>query len=168
MPSLALSKVLLVAGTAALALCACGNSKEVAFDSGGVKHVFTAGESTTTAGFILPIYPNAVTNGAVQASGDADDASKFMMLNSTDSVEKIRTFYLDKLKSEGWVVAESLHQPTLVNIGVSKEQLDGSVMLSADADGKTTITLAVGRHSDEVPKVSDETFTPDKMNPPTD
>jgi hypothetical protein len=151
---------------AVLGLFAC--QKDASFESGGVNHKFSSGETTDTKDFPITIYPQANPIGANQTSGDADDNSRFLMLATSDPVEKVREFYVDALKNGGWVVNETVRQTTLVNLGATKNDSDASVMISANADGKTTISMAVSKKTEGIPKLSGHAFTPDKMNPPTD
>jgi hypothetical protein len=159
----------MVTALTALALCSCGgNEKEVVFQSGGMTHTFTTGNATDTKNFPLPIYPNAKASGEVQAKGDPEDNSKFLLLSSADKVDQVSEFYNSQLKAQGWEVNETVKQPTLVNLGAHKNDIEASVMISEDADGKTTISLAVSNETKGTPKMSDQVFTPDKLNPPTD
>jgi hypothetical protein len=132
-----------------------------------VTHTFAEGQSTKTANFPLPIYPNASPSGSVTTKGEGDDHSSFMMLSSADQLNKVSDFYAQKLKEDGWTVNATTNMPKMVNISASKKDLEANVMLGTDAD-KTTITLAVSKEPEGIPKVTDENYTPDKLNPPTD
>jgi hypothetical protein len=160
---------LAVATTAASAmLCSCGaNEKEVVFQSGGMTHTMTSGNAINISGLPVPIYPNAKPSGQVQASGDSDD-SKFLMLASADKVEQISDFYNKELRSQGWQVSETVRQPGVINLAASKNDMESSVMISDNADGNTSITIAVGKITQGTPQMSGKVFTPDKLNPPTD
>lgn len=161
--------VVAITCAALFSLSGCGsNEKEVTFKSGGITQTFTDGTSTKTQDFPLPIYPNAKPTGEVQASNDGDENSKFLMLASNDKVEDITNFYDSKLKSDGWTVNTKLKEPQLVNLSATKNDLDASVMVSADADGKATISIAISKQSNDAPKATGKVFTPDNLNPPTD
>lgn len=160
------AKSTLIVFSAAGLLAACSSEKQVSFKSGGMTHTFTSGNDATNKGFLLPIYPEAKPTGGV-ANTDSEESSSFLMLTSTDSVEKIGTFYRDQLKKDGWSVSEVQFHPSLVNLGAKKEKLEASVLISAESD-KTSITLSVGHEPDGKPEMSTEVFAPDKLNPPTD
>ncbi len=165
-------QAVVAAGLAAFALSACGgsNDKEVSFKSGGMTHTFSAGQATNTQDFPLPIYPNAEKTGEVQASGDEDD-SKFLMLSSNDSVDKVGEFYKTKLTADGWSVTDRFRQgDKLVNLNATKDKQEASVMISAGGEGNsaTTITISVGKQSNDGAVQTGQNFTPDKLNPPTD
>jgi hypothetical protein len=165
----ALVPVITIATCAVISLSGCGNNeKEVSFKSGGVTHTFSEGEAAKTPSFPLPLYPNAQASGSVTAKGDGDENSSFMILSSIDPIEKVSTFYTDKLKSDGWTVNATTTMPKMVNISASKNDVEGNVMLGVDDASKTTITLAVSKESSTPTKVTNETYTPDKLNPPTD
>jgi hypothetical protein len=97
-----------------------------------------------------------------------EDQNSFRMLTSPDSVDKIAEFYKVELKKDGWVVGQQSVLPNLVNISAKKEKLDGSIMLSGEDHDKTTINLSVSVEADGTPEVSKDSFSPDKINPPTD
>lgn len=147
-------------------LAACSKSSEVSFQSGGVTHTFAEGGDATKQGFILPIYPGAKASGGVEAK-DSSESSHFLLLNSTDPVAKISEYYQNELKKQGWQVTQQQMLPALVNIGAKKEELEASVMISGE-DKNTSITLSVSRAPEGTPAVTDQVFTPDKLNPPTD
>ena len=148
-------------------LTGCGsNEKQVSFNSGGVTHTFTEGKSVHD--FPIPIYPKAQATGSVEAKGDADENSKFLMLTSDDKVDPISKFYQDKLKEDGWTVSQNSVLPSLVNIAAKKNDMEASVMVSAQDGQKTSISLSISKESKEATKMPVGNFVPDKMNPPTD
>lgn len=163
----AVLSLLTITTAASVLLTACGaKEKEVSFQSGGMTHKMTAGESVDTKAFPLPVYPGAEPTGAVSAN-QADENSSFMMLSSVDKMDKVESFYTEKLKAEGWTVNATTPMQNAVNISISKKDMEGNVMLGVDGD-KTTITLAVSKESADPAKMTTETYTPDKLNPPTD
>jgi hypothetical protein len=165
MRSIAPVPVITIAICAAVTLSGCANNeKEVSFKSGGVTHVFTEGEAAKAGGFPLPLYPNATPTGKVQTN---DDNASFMILSSPDKLEQVSSFYTNKLKVDGWTVNNTATMPQMVNISATKQDVEANVMLGVDND-KTTITLAVSKEPQGTPTPSTETYTPDKLNPPTD
>ncbi len=158
-------KILMIV-TSCLLLAACNKSSEVSFQSGGMTQTFAEGGDATKQGFLLPIYPGATPSGGVEAKGNAE-SSHFLLLNSPDPVNKISDFYQQQLKKDGWAITQQQMLPDLVNFAAKKDQLEASVMVSGE-DKTSSITLSVSRAPEGTPEVSDQTFTPDKLNPPTD
>ncbi|MBI4534358.1 MAG: hypothetical protein HY711_10480 [Candidatus Melainabacteria bacterium] len=156
--------------TVLVAGCTSSN-KEVSFKSGGMTHTFAEGKGSVPAGFPLPIYPGSSTTGSVSAEADkAVEQTKFLMLSSADPPDKVSAFYQSQLKATGWTVENLQTLPQLVSIAATKGDLEANVMVSVDVD-KTTISLGVSKGvSLEASKgpSSDETYTPDKLTPPTD
>lgn len=149
----------------------CGQGdKEISFSSGGMTHTFAQGKDAFPKDFPLPLYPDATTTGSVSAEGSTSkEHSKFLMLSSTDSVEKVSNFYSEQFKSNGWTLADQQTSGNLRNISASKADMEANVMVSGDG-GKTTISLAISEgpkdHADEPDDSSN--FEPNKLTPPTD
>lgn len=159
---------LLISVTAASLLSGCGESKEVSFNSGGVKQTFAAGkDATPDSSFPLPIYPAAKTTGTVAAQGDADDNSKFLMLSSHDTVSQIGDFYEAQMKKDGWNIVTLNTLPSMVNISAEKDMMESSVMVTNDGE-VSCIKLQVGNKVEGIPAPSTAPVVIDKMNPPTD
>lgn len=152
--------------SAGLLLSACSSGDRVSYDSGGVTHTFQAGSDAAKVGFPIPVYPNAKVPGSVGTQG-GDEMGNFMMLTSSDPVEKIRDYYQKELTKAGWQVKELQLAKELVNLAAHKDKLEASVMVSGDGNS-TSITLTVAREPEGEPKVTNEIFIPDKLNPPTD
>lgn len=154
--------------TAATLLSACGDNKQVSFNSGGVKQTFAAGsEATPDGSFPLPIYPQAQTTGAVDAQGDADDNSKFLMFTSNDTVSKISEYYEEEMKKDGWNIVALNTLPNMVNISAEKDMMESNVMVTSDGE-KSCIKLQIGNKVEGVPTPSTAPNATDSMNPPTD
>jgi hypothetical protein len=116
--------------------------------------------------FPFPIYPNSKPSSALKAAGDGD-SSEFMILSSPDPVKKIVQFYTEELGKQGWKVS-TMEAPNSVNLTAVKEGQQAGVMVSLDDKNQTSITLALSDEPEGVPKVTDENYTPDTLNPPTD
>lgn len=157
---------ILISVSSCLLLAGCGSSSEVSFQSGGMTHTMAEGGDATKQGFLLPIYPGAKPSGKVEAKGNAE-SSHFLLLNSDDPVNKISDFYQQELKKDGWEISQQQVLPNLVNLAAKKDQLEASVMVSGE-DKTSSITLSVSRAPEGTPVVTDQTYTPDKLNPPTD
>lgn len=156
----------------ATVLCtACStDTGEVSFKSGGMTHTFSEGAGSIPKGFPLPLYPNSTTTGSVSADGASDsEKSKFLMLASKDSVEKVSRYYIDELKTSGWKLDSQQTSGNLINLSASQADLEANIMVSGEA-GKTTISLSVSHVSDgSNPAPDDSTnYEPNKVTPPTD
>lgn len=163
------SAVTLALATAVCTACSTDNG-EVSFKSGGMTHTFSEGPGSIPKGFPLPLYPNSTTTGSVSADGATDsEKSKFLMLASKDSVEKVSRYYIDELKSSGWKLDNQQTSGKLINLSASQADLEANIMVSGEA-GKTTISLSVSHVSDDSnPQPEDSTnYEPNKVTPPTD
>lgn len=152
----------------AFTLSGCAHENEVSYESGGMTHTLTEGDGAIPQNFPLPIYPNSKTTGSVQAQGEKEEQSKFLMLSSVDPVDTVTKFYSHELTESGWNVSTNRTLPLLVNIGAKKDDLEASVMISGDGK-KTSISLGVCRDDKNFKAVADDpNFKPDALNPPTD
>jgi hypothetical protein len=153
---------------AVVMLSACGSGDDkVSYQSGGLTHTFVSAKEASKQTFLLPLYPNAKTTGEVQAQGQ-EEQNSFMILSTSDPVDKVTEYYLTELKKSGWIVSQQQVLPALVNLNARKDKLEGSIMLSADEHKQTTINLSVAVEPEGTPELSKEQVIPDKTNPPTD
>lgn len=152
--------------SASLLLSACSQSQQVSYQSGGMTQTWEGGKEAEKT-FALPIYPNSKAAGGVKAEGN-EDSSEFVILNSSDPVNKVADYYKSELEKQGWKVSRIEPAPNLVNMTALKPGHEASVMVSLDDKDKTSITLAVSKESEGIPQVTDQNYTPDKLNPPTD
>lgn len=150
---------------------ACGSDKQVSFKSGGMTHTFAEGKDAIPKDFPLPIYQGAVVTGSVSSEGDNKEHSKFLMLSSSDPLDKVSEFYQTELKSRNWQIENVQSWTKLVSISAKQKDLEANVML-ADDGGKTTISLSTGKSlqdgSDKVDEGDLENYKPEKLTPPTD
>jgi hypothetical protein len=132
---------------------------------------FAEGKDAVPKNFLLPVYPGATATGSVSAEGNDQEESKFLMLSTTDSLEKVSEYYQNTLRDKGWTVDKvDTEAPKLVSISAHMKDTDANVML-ADDGGKTTISLSAGKTGDttkEDAETNTENYSPDKLNPPTD
>ena len=149
-----------------LLITSCSSAEQVSYQSGGMTQTFVAGRDAGGTSFLLPIYPGAKPTGEVQGKSD-EDQNSYLILISSDPVNKIAEFYKKELKDKGWTIGQQQMLPELVNIQAKKDKLDGSIMISADGKN-TSISLSVSVEPEGTPEVSKEDFNPDKINPPTD
>jgi hypothetical protein len=149
----------------------CSKEGAVTFNSGGMTHTFAEGKDAVPKDFILPMYPGATTTGSVSAEGTDQEESKFLMLSTSDTLEKVSEFYQNSLKDKGWTVDKvDTDAPKVVSISAHLKDTEANVMLADDA-GKTTISLSAGKVGDtskEDSESNSENYKPDKLNPPTD
>jgi len=155
-----------------LLVAGCGGTtteseKQVSFESGGMTHTFSEGEKSVPAVFPLPLYPGAEATGSVQALG-ANEESKFVVLQSKDSVETIRKYYEDELKKQQWTIKVVVAKPNMAIMTGTKGNLQTSISVNVGDKKSSTISLNVSQEPEGVPKVTNQNYTPDKLNPPTD
>lgn len=146
----------------------CTTNKQVSFQSGDMTHTFQEGQGFQAKNFPLPLYPGSTTTGAVSAEGDKNnEQAKFLMLSSTDSIEKVTKYYKNELEDKGWKVANIQTLPNLVSIQASKSDLEANVMIAQD-NQKTTVSLGISKEADNGPIPNPSTYVPNKFTPPTD
>lgn len=167
-----LSPVLALVMAASMPLLSgCNKEGSVSFNSGGMTQTFAEGKDAVPKDFTLPVYPGATATGSVSADGTGDEQSKFLMLSSTDPLDKVSAFYQDTLRDKGWTVDKvDTEMPKVVSITAHMKETEANVML-ADDGGKTTISLQAnktGEITKEDADASNENYQPDKINPPTD
>lgn len=164
-----------VTAFALLSLSGCSEpQKVVSFKAGGMTHSFAEGNDSVPKDFPLPVYPGATATGSISAEGQGDEQSKFSMLSSKDDIHKVSDYYQQELKGKGWTVDDVQPSDNLISITAHSKDLQANVMLSADEDKQTTISLSVSKSSDATTSADDaeaatENFTPQKTAPvPTD
>lgn len=153
----------------AFVLTACGSDDKVSWKSSGSTQTLAQGKDSVPKDFQLPLYPGATATGSVSSEGDRQDQDKFVILSTSDSIDRVSDYYQDELKKAGWSLDNVQNLPKLVSISVSQKGFDGNVNISDDG-GKTTISLELNKAAetkkeDEEPT---ENFSPDKVTPPTD
>jgi hypothetical protein len=162
---------IIIATACAATLAGCGNDKEAVYKSGGMTHTLAEGKDAIPKDFPLPLYPNASSTGSVSAQGAGDEQTKYLMISTPDSLDKVSEYYQGELKNTGWEVGQVETSPKLVSISATKksQDLDSNVMIAEDG-GKTTISLQSTK-SVEIKKEDEEpseNYTPNKVTPPTD
>jgi hypothetical protein len=154
-----------------LMISGCADKNAVSFTSGGMTHTFAEGKDSVPKDFILPVYPGATATGSVSADGTDQEQSKFLMLSTIDSLDKVSEYYQSALKDKGWTIDKvDADQPKIVSITAHTKQMEGNIFL-ADDNGKTTISLSAGKSGDtskEDAESQSDNYSPDKTNPPTD
>jgi len=163
--------IALAAIAIATVISGCSHDDKVSFNSGGMTHTFAEGKDSVPKDFVLPVYPGATATGSVSADGNDQEQSKFLMLSSADSLDKVSEYYQSSLKDKGWTVDKvDADQPKVISITAHKQTTEANIFLSDDG-GKTTISLSAGKSGDtskEDAESQSENYSPDKANPPTD
>jgi hypothetical protein len=153
-----------------LALTSCASQRDSTYQSGGMTHTFAAGKAAIPKDFDKLVYPEAATTGSVSAEGDNDqEQSKFLMLSSSDPTDQISKWYQEQLKAASWSVDKVETASKIVSISGHKSNLEINVMIAQEGP-KTSISLSLGKQLEgsTEEKDSTETYTPDKVIPPTD
>jgi hypothetical protein len=134
-------------------------------------HTMAEGKDAVPKDFPLPLYAGAVPTGSVSAQGADDEQTKYLILSTSDSIDKVSEYYQGELKNTGWNIENVQVTPKLVSISATKKDKDlDSNVLIADDGGKTTISLQSTK-SVEIKKEDEEpteNFSPNKVTPPTD
>ncbi len=155
----------------ALTLSACGDSKEVSFNSGGMTQVSRAGASSVPDDLKKLVYPGATASGSQSASEngkDANDHSRYLNLSTSDSIEKVAVWYEAALKKEGWNIEKNEAMGNLVTLSGTLKDAEVAINI-ADDSGKTSIIVNQSTSLGAIPDdEAVENFKPNKEVPPTD
>jgi hypothetical protein len=154
-----------------LSLSACGSNKEVSFDSGGMTHTMRIGAGSVPEDLKELVYPGATASGSQAANDDnkdSNDHSKYLNLSSSDSIEKVTSWYEGALKKEGWNIEKNETMGNLVSISGTLKDAEVAINI-ADDSGKTSIIVNKSTSLGGIPDEEQvENFKPNKDVPPTD
>ena len=89
----------------------------------------------------VPLYPDAKVQGSV-ASAQQQASGHYAGLETTDSIDKVVSWYKSEVPAEGWKVSVSYEVDGGLMIGGSKDTRDLVVTISKDGD-KVAIGLVV-------------------------
>lgn len=147
-------------------LHSCGDDRSVTFNSAGMTHTFSEGSVNKE---LQPfVYPGATVIGSTSASANDGEQSAYLSLKSTDALEKVSTWYEDKLKKDGWKIDNDDTMPRMINLSGHREDFEIAVMMSED-NASTLISVSQGRAIDKpVDEEEIENFTPNELTPPTE
>lgn len=152
-------------------LSGCGDGKEVSFNSGGMRQTSRAGKGSVPDDLKKLVYPGAIASGSQSASEtdkDANDHSRYLNLSSSDSIEKVASWYETALKGEGWNIEKNEAMGNLVTISGTLKDAEVAVNI-ADDSGKTSIIVNQSTSIGAIPDdEAVENFKPNKEVPPTD
>lgn len=145
-------------------LAACNRSKTISTPSGDVKVEESGknGQSTVTftgkegekftinseGGKVPDDYPKdvPVAGGAkvmmATTATNEGNTGTSLILESTDSHEKVLAFYKKGLADNGWKIETTISQPNVTIIAASKDKRNLSLQIG-ESEGKTSITQIV-------------------------
>lgn len=168
-PNKGLAALLLIPSLALVS--ACGNNKEVSFDSGGMTHTMKVGEGSVPEDLKELVYPGATASGSQMANDDnkeVNDHAKYLNLSSSDSIEKVTAWYESTLKKTGWNIEKNETMGNLVTISGTLKDAEVAVNI-ADDSGKTSIIVNKSTSLGGIPDEEQvENFKPNKDVPATD
>lgn len=87
----------------------------------------------------MPVYSGAQV---ISSAKDNNPTTWSVILQTSDSMEKVYTYYQTQLAAKGWTVDSTYDYGEIKSLGVSKTGYSGTVMVSK-SDEKTAITLTV-------------------------
>jgi hypothetical protein len=86
----------------------------------------------------FPIYPGSKPTGTLSGNGNNQSKGFWLVLSSTDSVEKIQTYYATNLKAKGWTITQTMTVAQAVTFAATKGTTTSSVIISQDKNAKET------------------------------
>ncbi len=139
-------------GILSLALAACGSSTGVTTNTDGSMHVqtsegsFDAGSGTMPADWPADVatYAGATVKYSASTNAATGGAGAMVMLETSDAKDLVTKFYTDQLKADGWTIATTMQSGDMTIMAATKDDRSLSAQI-ATADGKTSVTLAVGK-----------------------
>lgn len=112
------------------------------------------GEAQIPANFPkdFPLYPGATPAGSAVGSEKTTGKGFWLLLQSTDSLSKVTTFYTDQLEAKGWTIEETNTMTDGSTYSVKKDKLIGTVIISTDKKtAKTTILITLEPTNEQNP-----------------
>ncbi|MCI0486659.1 MAG: hypothetical protein L0229_08675 [Blastocatellia bacterium] len=92
----------------------------------------------------LPSYPGSYRTNA-QYGPDRGINRAFVALQTSDSVDRIAAFYNDAIKSNGWTVVNTLHEPELYKIEFKKGDNDQGSVQAQKNPLASTVDIVLSR-----------------------
>jgi hypothetical protein len=93
----------------------------------------------------FPIYPGAKVTGVLSGNQQGKSNGFWITLTTTDSLDKVSSFYTTSLKTNGWTESATYTAGTTTSQTVSKGNLSGTVGITQDDSSKeTTIVIMIG------------------------
>jgi hypothetical protein len=94
----------------------------------------------------FPIYPGAKPTGSLSGSNSQDQSQGYwIVLSSTDNLDKIKTYYDTNLTKNGWIVDNTMKNADMNLYSVKKGNIAGALTITrANTDKETTITVSLG------------------------
>jgi len=92
----------------------------------------------------FPLYPNAAPRGTAIGSEKTTGKGFWLLLETSDSLTKVTSYYDEQLEGKGWTIEETNVLGDGSTYKVKKEKLAGNVIISWDQkDAKTTILITL-------------------------
>jgi len=106
----------------------------------------------------FPIYEGAKVTGSLTGNDKLNESTGiWVVMNTPDDISKVKAFYENNLSGKGWSVNNTMTVNDTVTWTVSRGNLSGNVMLTADKnENKTVITISLGNTAEETPPASGE------------
>ena len=90
-----------------------------------------------------PIYPNSQVQFS-GASNQNDNSNSTVVLQTSDSGEKVLAYYKQELVAKGWKIESTYEMSDAAMLGATKDKSSISVTIGSGGDQKTSITVSVG------------------------
>ena len=87
------------------------------------------------------MYPGATSKPDTRQSA----GNSTVVLQSTDSFEKVTTYYHEQLKKSGWTVSDGFNIDRMATISGSKDGQMANITVTWNPPSSTTITLSMKR-----------------------
>ena len=131
-------------------LAGCGNPDGIDVNSDGSMDVETEegsariGTQSMPADWPedVPSYPGATVSYSASMNPQTGKPGMAVVLASTDAIAKVAAYYKTELASRGWTVDTAM-EATGTSIFSAKKDDRTISLLIAEADGQTTITMAI-------------------------
>jgi hypothetical protein len=143
------------------------NGEKVKFTNTKTGEIIEVNEGKIPVNFPkdFPLYPDAKPSGTAVGSDNTMGKGFWLLLESSDLVDKISAFYDEQLEAKGWTIQES----NVVGDGsaykVKKEKLIGAIIISTDKKSlKTTILITLTPTNEQNP--APQEVAPDGAEPP--
>jgi hypothetical protein len=95
----------------------------------------------------FPVYPGSKPAGTLSGMGGENNSADgfWVVLTTTDSVDKVQGFYTSKLKENSWTIVSTTTVSGSTIWTVTKGDLEGSLTVATDNNAKgTSIVIALG------------------------
>jgi hypothetical protein len=91
----------------------------------------------------FPIYSGAKVTSVMSGAEKGESEGFWLTLSSTDSLDKVSTYYKNNLKAQGWEVTSNYSSGDTNTQTVSKGMYDGSVAITRASDAEETQIIII-------------------------